>query len=147
MKVPPKEALYRIDIVDGAWSNLRPNKTLGGMTLDQYRATTKASYDVRAEIAATEAKLQALIATRASVDAVSVAAALYVIRMFAITGIYHRYFSHRTFKTTRWFQFLAALLGNTCVQRGPLWWAAHHRHHHRYSDHELDIHSWSEYRW
>ena len=86
--------------------------------------------------------------------AVAVAAVLYVTRMFAITGFYHRYFSHRTFKTSRWGQFLFALLGVCAVQRGPLWWAAHHRHHHRYSDQEKDIHSphhygflWSHMGW
>ena len=86
--------------------------------------------------------------------AVAVAAAWYAIRMFAITGFYHRYFSHRTFKTSRWGQFLFALLGVCAVQRGPLWWAAHHRHHHRYSDQEKDIHSpvrygfvWSHMGW
>ena len=77
--------------------------------------------------------------------AVAMAVALYVVRMFAITGFYHRYFSHRTFKTSRWGQFLFALLGICAVQRGPLWWAAHHRHHHRYSDREKDIHSPSHY--
>ncbi len=65
----------------------------------------------------------------------------YGLRMFAITGGYHRYFSHRTFKTSRVFQFLLAFLGATAVQKGPLWWAAHHRHHHRYSDQAEDIHS------
>jgi stearoyl-CoA desaturase (delta-9 desaturase) len=76
-----------------------------------------------------------------SPTAVAVAGLLYVLRMFAITGFYHRYFSHRTFKTSRAAQFLFAILGNSAVQRGPLWWAAHHRHHHRYSDRENDIHS------
>jgi len=52
--------------------------------------------------------------------AVAVAVAFYYIRMFAITGWYHRYFSHRTFKTTRTVQFLFALLGGSCAQRGPL---------------------------
>ena len=65
----------------------------------------------------------------------------YFIRMFAITGFYHRYFSHKTFKTNRFWQFIFALLGASCVQRGALWWAAHHRHHHRYSDTEKDVHS------
>jgi stearoyl-CoA desaturase (delta-9 desaturase) len=69
------------------------------------------------------------------------AVALYALRMFAITGFYHRYFSHKTFKTTRPVQFLFALLGASSVQRGPLWWAAHHRNHHRHSDTELDVHS------
>lgn len=73
--------------------------------------------------------------------AVGVAFGLYLIRMFAITGFYHRYFSHRTYKTSRSWQFLFAILGNSSAQRGPLWWAGHHRHHHRYSDEEEDPHS------
>jgi stearoyl-CoA desaturase (delta-9 desaturase) len=73
--------------------------------------------------------------------AVAVATALYLVRMFAITGFYHRYFSHRTFKTSRFWQFIFAVFGNSSVQRGPLWWAAHHRHHHRFADQEEDPHS------
>ncbi len=73
--------------------------------------------------------------------AVIVAALLYFIRMFAITGFYHRYFSHRTFKTSRAMQFVMGVMGNSAAQRGPLWWAAHHRHHHRHSDTDEDIHS------
>ncbi len=73
--------------------------------------------------------------------AIGVAAFFYALRMFAITGFYHRYFSHRTYKTSRWFQFVLAFLGNSAAQRGPLWWAAHHRHHHRFSDQPEDIHS------
>ena len=73
--------------------------------------------------------------------AVITMALLYVVRMFAITGFYHRYFSHRSFKTSRVGQFIFALLGAAAVQRGPIWWAAHHRHHHAHSDQELDIHS------
>ena len=65
---------------------------------------------------------------------------LYVLRMFAITGGYHRYFSHRTYKTSRVFQFILGFIGASSAQKGPLWWAAHHRHHHRYSDTEEDIH-------
>ena len=86
--------------------------------------------------------------------AVLFAAAFYFVRMFAITGIYHRYFSHKTYKTNRFWQLMFALLGAACVQRGPLWWAANHRHHHRYSDTEEDIHSpvrhgflWSHMGW
>lgn len=73
--------------------------------------------------------------------AVSVAVALYAVRMFAITGFYHRYFSHRTFRTSRALQFVAALIGASSVQRGPLWWAAHHRNHHRHADTVADPHS------
>jgi stearoyl-CoA desaturase (delta-9 desaturase) len=61
--------------------------------------------------------------------------------MFAVTGFYHRYFSHRTFKTSRLAQFIFAIIGLTAIQRGPLWWAAHHRRHHRESDTDQDIHS------
>lgn len=66
---------------------------------------------------------------------------LYAVRMFAITGFYHRYFSHKAFRTSRPVQFLFAMVGASSVQRGPLWWAAHHRHHHRHADTELDMHS------
>jgi stearoyl-CoA desaturase (delta-9 desaturase) len=76
-----------------------------------------------------------------SATAIAVAAALYVLRMFAITAFYHRYFSHRTFRTSRAAQFAFALLGASAVQRGPLWWAAHHRHHHTHADRPDDCHS------
>jgi stearoyl-CoA desaturase (delta-9 desaturase) len=77
--------------------------------------------------------------------AILTAAGLYFVRMFAITGFYHRYFSHKAFKTNRLWQFVFAAIGNSSVQRGPLWWAAHHRHHHRYADTENDIHSPSQH--
>jgi stearoyl-CoA desaturase (delta-9 desaturase) len=74
--------------------------------------------------------------------------------MFGITGAYHRYFSHRTYKVGRFTQFCLALLGTSATQKGPLWWAAHHRHHHRFSDQAEDIHSpkqdgfwWSHVGW
>ncbi|HWS40297.1 MAG TPA: fatty acid desaturase, partial [Arenimonas sp.] len=65
----------------------------------------------------------------------------YSLRMFAITGFYHRYFSHKTFKTHRWMETVFAFIGASSAQRGPLWWAAHHRKHHRHSDTALDLHS------
>src|SRR6478735_7882702 len=73
--------------------------------------------------------------------AVMVALVAYVVRMFAITGLYHRYFSHKTFKTSRVGQFLFGVPGASAVQPGPIWWAAHHRHHHAFSDRPEDIHS------
>lgn len=72
--------------------------------------------------------------------AVSICLALYVVRMFGITGAYHRYFSHRSYETSRPFQFALAVLGASSAQKGPIWWAAHHRHHHKHSDTEQDIH-------
>ncbi len=85
---------------------------------------------------------------------VAMAVFSYYVRMFGITAGYHRYFSHRAYKTGRVFQFLLALLGTLSIQKGVLWWASHHRHHHRYSDQEEDIHSpglrgfvWSHVGW
>lgn len=66
---------------------------------------------------------------------------LYCLRVFALTGFYHRYFSHRSFKTSRFWQFIFAVCGMMAAQRGPLWWAAHHRNHHLYADTEKDAHS------
>jgi stearoyl-CoA desaturase (Delta-9 desaturase) len=90
----------------------------------------------------------------ASPFAVWSAVALYFVRMFAVTGIYHRYFSHKTYATSRPGQFLLALWGATAVQRGALWWAYHHRHHHQHSDEPEDAHSphvhgfwWSHIGW
>jgi stearoyl-CoA desaturase (delta-9 desaturase) len=73
--------------------------------------------------------------------AVGVAVFLYALRVFVLTGFYHRYFSHRSFKVGRVTQFVFGWIGCTAVQRGPLWWAAHHRHHHTHSDDPEDLHS------
>lgn len=82
------------------------------------------------------------------------AAGLFILRMFVITAFYHRYFSHRAFRTHRIRQFAFAAIGVTSAQRGPVWWASHHREHHRHSDEEPDIHSphqhgvlWSHMGW
>ena len=72
---------------------------------------------------------------------IAIALLSYLVRMFAITAFYHRYFSHRTFKTGRIVQFIGAFVACSSGQRGPLWWAAHHRRHHRHSDTEEDVHS------
>lgn len=84
---------------------------------------------------------------------VALAFAGYAVRMFGVTGGYHRYFSHRTYSTSRWFQFVIAFLAMTSVQKGVIWWASHHRHHHSHSDQEDDTHSpqdgfwWSHVGW
>jgi stearoyl-CoA desaturase (Delta-9 desaturase) len=74
----------------------------------------------------------------------ALAMALYFIRMFGVTGGYHRYFAHRTYRTSRPFQFVLAWLATSSLQKGVLWWAAHHRDHHKHSDTKLDPHSWRE---
>lgn len=83
----------------------------------------------------------AVFFTGVTKTSVVLAVTLYVVRMFALTAGFHRYFSHKSFRTSRAFQFVLAALGQTSFQRGALWWAAKHRHHHRYSDTELDVHS------
>jgi stearoyl-CoA desaturase (delta-9 desaturase) len=67
--------------------------------------------------------------------------AMYLVRMFAVTAGYHRYFSHRAYKLNRFFQFALAALAETSAQKGVLWWAAHHRFHHGHADEEDDVHS------
>jgi stearoyl-CoA desaturase (Delta-9 desaturase) len=87
------------------------------------------------------------------IRAIALCAGLYFLRMFFITAGFHRYFAHRAYKTTRVMQFVLAFGASTSCQKGVLWWAAHHRAHHRYSDTELDIHSprrglwWSHVGW
>jgi stearoyl-CoA desaturase (Delta-9 desaturase) len=76
-----------------------------------------------------------------SITTLGLCAFTYFIRMFGITGGYHRYFAHRSFKTSRLMQFLLACLGCSSLQKGPLWWASNHRQHHRYSDTPDDPHS------
>lgn len=78
---------------------------------------------------------------------------LYALRMFFITGCYHRYFAHRGYKLGRVMQFLVAFGGGTSAQKGALWWASHHRWHHRFSDTDRDPHNsnrgfwWSHVGW
>ncbi|MCW8141097.1 MAG: acyl-CoA desaturase [Planctomycetota bacterium] len=72
---------------------------------------------------------------------VLLAAGLYVVRVLGTTLGLHRYFSHRSFRTSRWFQLVLALWANTTLMRGPIQWAANHRHHHRTSDGPADFHS------
>ena len=79
--------------------------------------------------------------TGVTVRAVVMCAVLYVVRMFFVTAGYHRYFAHRSYRVGRAVQFLLAFGGTMALQKGPLWWAAHHRAHHRYADTERDVHT------
>jgi stearoyl-CoA desaturase (delta-9 desaturase) len=69
------------------------------------------------------------------------ALASYFVRMMIVTAGYHRYFSHRSFKTSRAFQLVLAVLTQSAGQKGVVWWASHHRWHHKHSDAPLDVHS------
>jgi stearoyl-CoA desaturase (delta-9 desaturase) len=77
----------------------------------------------------------------APTEALILCAVTYSMRVVGITGVYHRYFAHKTYKTSRIFQFILAYIGTASTQKGPLWWAATHRRHHRYSDMPGDVHS------
>jgi stearoyl-CoA desaturase (Delta-9 desaturase) len=79
--------------------------------------------------------------TGVTTAALVTAAVLYVVRVFGITGGFHRYFAHRTYKTGRVFQFILAFIGMSSMQSGVLWWASKHRDHHRDSDLPNDAHS------
>lgn len=83
----------------------------------------------------------AAIWTGVTVEALVLGLVLYLVRMFGVTAGYHRYFSHRSFKTGRVFQFVLACIAQSSAQRGVLWWAAKHRWHHLHADTELDVHS------
>src|SRR5579864_7728957 len=74
-------------------------------------------------------------------QAVAICLVLYWLRIFSIGAGYHRYFSHRSFSTSRAFQLVLAVLSQSTAQKSVLWWAAKHRHHHLHSDTIHDVHS------
>lgn len=94
-----------------------------------------------------------VVVTGVTLEAVLLGIGLFWVRMFFITAGYHRYFSHRSYKLARVPQFLMAFGGTTAAQKGPLWWAGHHRDHHTFSDTDRDVHSplkgfwWSHVGW
>jgi stearoyl-CoA desaturase (delta-9 desaturase) len=83
----------------------------------------------------------AILWVPASSELLMLAALSFYLRTFGWEGGHHRYFAHRSFKTGRFFQAVLACLGASSGQRGPLWWACHHRAHHRYSDTPRDPHT------
>ena len=91
--------------------------------------------------------------TGVTLKVVILAFATFSMRMFFITGGYHRYFSHRSYRMGRVAQFVMAFGGTMAAQKGPLWWAAHHRDHHKFADTDRDTHSpqrgfwWSHVGW
>jgi stearoyl-CoA desaturase (delta-9 desaturase) len=74
--------------------------------------------------------------TGVTYQAVALGLLLYWLRIFAIGAGYHRYFSHRAYRTSRTFQFVLAALSQSTAQKSVLWWASKHRHHHLHSDTE-----------
>ena len=66
---------------------------------------------------------------------------MYLLTGFGITIGYHRLFTHRSFKTPRWFANTLAILGSMAVEGPVLHWVAVHRKHHQHSDDHSDPHS------
>jgi len=83
----------------------------------------------------------AAIWTGVTWQALAICITLYWLRIFAIGAGYHRYFSHRSYSTSRSFQFVLAFMSQTTTQKSVIWWASKHRHHHLYSDTGHDVHS------
>jgi stearoyl-CoA desaturase (delta-9 desaturase) len=83
----------------------------------------------------------AAIWTGVTWQALVICVTLYWLRIFVIGAGYHRYFSHRSYTTSRAFQFVLALMCQTTAQKSVIWWASKHRHHHLHSDTEHDVHS------
>jgi stearoyl-CoA desaturase (Delta-9 desaturase) len=108
------------------------------------RATPRTSYFQLGNAPFWAVHLTAVVGVAAcgvSLGGIALALGAYFARMFLVTAGYHRYFSHRAFKTSRPFQFILALLAQSSAQKGVLWWASHHRRHHKYSDTANDVHS------
>ncbi len=59
----------------------------------------------------------------------------------AITVGYHRYFSHRSYKTKKWIEYLYVFFGTSAMEMSIAEWAYDHRNHHRYTDTEKDPYS------
>lgn len=105
------------------------------------RDTEKLDYSICAQFLFMHLACLLAIWTGVSAVAVGLCLSLYIVRMFAITAGFHRLLAHRTYKTGRVFQFMIAFVGTASYQKGPLWWASHHRRHHLYADTEQDLHS------
>jgi stearoyl-CoA desaturase (delta-9 desaturase) len=82
-----------------------------------------------------------IIWTGVTVEAVMLFAASYGVRILVLSISYHRYYAHRSYRTSRPMQFALALAGATTLEGGPLWWAQTHREHHRKADSPDDLHS------
>jgi stearoyl-CoA desaturase (Delta-9 desaturase) len=72
---------------------------------------------------------------------VAVFAIMYVTTGLGITVGFHRYLTHRSFKTSRPLRAILAVLGSAAIEGPVISWVADHRKHHRFSDREGDPHS------
>jgi stearoyl-CoA desaturase (delta-9 desaturase) len=68
-------------------------------------------------------------------------ASMYLLTVLGVTVGFHRLFTHRAFRANTVVQFVLGILGSMAVQGPLLKWAATHRRHHQFSDHNGDPHS------
>ena len=115
----------------------------GSMSYADAREVQASRFDPRAcaALLAMHGAALAGLWTGVSAVALAVAALLFFLRAFALAAGFHRYFAHRAFRATRPTEIALAVAGTCAAQMGPLWWAAHHRRHHRESDRPGDVHS------
>ncbi|MBE9076103.1 acyl-CoA desaturase [Romeria aff. gracilis LEGE 07310] len=66
---------------------------------------------------------------------------LYLIRMLATTGIYHRLLTHKSYQAPAPVLWIGSIVAAAAGQMGPSWWKAHHMAHHRHADQATDPHS------
>lgn len=67
--------------------------------------------------------------------------AIYMISGLSITVGYHRYFSHKSFKTNRIIEAILLFFGTLATQGSALRWSFEHRLHHAYVDTNRDPYS------
>jgi stearoyl-CoA desaturase (Delta-9 desaturase) len=72
---------------------------------------------------------------------VVVFAIMYLATGLGITVGFHRYFTHRSFKTSRPVRAILAVLGSAAIEGPVISWVADHRKHHTFADQEGDPHS------
>jgi stearoyl-CoA desaturase (delta-9 desaturase) len=67
--------------------------------------------------------------------------AMHILTGIGVTVGYHRYFTHRSFATSRPVAAALGVLGSMAVEGPVLQWVAVHRRHHQHSDDHDDPHS------
>jgi stearoyl-CoA desaturase (delta-9 desaturase) len=72
---------------------------------------------------------------------VILATAMYAVSGHGVTVGFHRYFTHRGFKTNRPVRILLAVAGQLAIEGPVIRWVADHRRHHAFSDRDGDPHS------
>ena len=78
---------------------------------------------------------------------------LYLLSGWGVTIGYHRKLTHSSFRSPKYIDYIFAVLGLLAGEGPPIYWVAHHRKHHRFSDQSGDPHSprdgfwWAHWLW